>query len=97
MIPGVRIHDRYILQALLGRGGMAEVWGATDERLNREVAVKFLAPQMAEDPEYLVRFFSANSYPNPRRKGTVEQPWSRRGTRTRARRGETRTGPRPDR
>ena len=37
---------------------MAEVWSATDERLQRRVAVKFLAPQLTQDPEFLVRFFS---------------------------------------
>lgn len=58
MNEGERIQGRYVLKDLLGRGGMAEVWGATDKRLNREVAVKSLASQMAEDPGFLVRFFS---------------------------------------
>ena len=52
------IQDRYRLQHPIGKGGMAEVWCALDERLQRPVAVKFLAPQFHDDPEFLVRFFS---------------------------------------
>jgi serine/threonine protein kinase len=52
------IAERFELENGLGRGGMAEVWCAKDVRLNRQVAVKFLAPEFAGDPEFLVRFFT---------------------------------------
>src|SRR5688500_289862 len=52
------IQGRYRLAHPLGRGGMAEVWCARDERLDRPVAVKFLAAQFHGDPEFLVRFFN---------------------------------------
>jgi eukaryotic-like serine/threonine-protein kinase len=52
------IQERYLLDKPLGKGGMAEVWCARDQRLERPVAIKFLAPQFHSDPEFLVRFFS---------------------------------------
>ncbi|MGI8941339.1 MAG: serine/threonine-protein kinase, partial [Actinomycetota bacterium] len=58
MKPGELIAKRYRLEDELGRGGMAVVWCATDTRLDRPVAVKFLAPEFSEDPEFLVRFFT---------------------------------------
>ncbi len=50
------LSSRYRIGALLGRGGMAEVYDGYDERLLRSVAVKVLRPSMAADPEVRGRF-----------------------------------------
>jgi serine/threonine protein kinase len=53
---GARLKDRYRLERLLGRGGMASVWLASDQVLERPVAVKVLSDTIASDPEFLARF-----------------------------------------
>jgi hypothetical protein len=53
---GHLIGNRYRLVARLARGGMAEVWEATDEVLNRPVAVKMLLPHLAADAAFHARF-----------------------------------------
>jgi Protein kinase domain len=46
----------YRLEQELGRGGMAVVFRTTDERLSRPVALKILAPALAEDEAFRQRF-----------------------------------------
>ena len=53
---GRTLGDRYVLQRRLGAGGMSVVWLATDERLDRPVAIKILSDTLTEDREYIGRF-----------------------------------------
>mgnify|MGYP000406758762 CR=1 FL=1 len=53
---GRLISGRYRLIAPLGDGGMATIWRAIDEQLDREVAVKLLRPQFSADPGFAARF-----------------------------------------
>jgi aminoglycoside phosphotransferase (APT) family kinase protein len=52
---GTRLGPYQIL-APLGRGGMGEVYRPRDLRLDREVAVKVVPEQLAQDPDRLARF-----------------------------------------
>ena len=53
--PGTRL-GHYDVTALIGEGGMGQVWQATDTQLNREVALKILPEAFATDPDRLARF-----------------------------------------
>jgi serine/threonine protein kinase len=53
--PGSRLGD-YVIEAVLGRGGMGVVYRARHAELGRQVALKVLAPEVAGDAEFLERF-----------------------------------------
>ncbi|MBS2015644.1 MAG: serine/threonine protein kinase [Deltaproteobacteria bacterium] len=55
-VPGRVIADRYALQSVLGRGGMAVVWRAEHTRLRSPVAVKLLGDAVAGQPDAVPRF-----------------------------------------
>jgi len=69
MQPGSRLGP-YEIVAPIGAGGMGEVYRARDTRLGRDVAIKVLPPEFADDPERLRRFeqearaVAALSHPN---------------------------------
>jgi serine/threonine-protein kinase len=54
--PGQLLVDRYRVISLVGRGGMGEVYRASDLTLNQPVALKFLPQAAAGRPDLLERF-----------------------------------------
>jgi len=55
-VPGTLLGGRYRIIALLGRGGMGEVYRATDLTLGQSVALKFLPASAAGDQRLIERF-----------------------------------------
>ena len=55
LTAGTRL-GAYEVSALIGEGGMGQVWQATDTQLNRQVALKILPDAFADDPDRLARF-----------------------------------------
>ena len=54
--PQTVLNGRYRLDKQIGEGGFARVYLATDLQLGRQVAVKVLSSNMAENEEFLGRF-----------------------------------------
>src|SRR5580704_14575209 len=69
LLPGSRLGP-YEIGALLGAGGMGEVYRARDPRLDRTVAIKILPAELSADADHLRRFerearsASALNHPN---------------------------------
>ncbi len=48
--------DHFLIQAEIGRGGMGTIYHALDTMLNREVALKAIHPQLADNQQLMDRF-----------------------------------------
>jgi eukaryotic-like serine/threonine-protein kinase len=55
-LVGRLIGDRYLVGARIARGGSATVYRARDHRLERDVALKIIRPEMGRDPEFREHF-----------------------------------------
>ena len=53
---GAMVGNRYEIIEKVGSGGMADVYRATDHRLNRFVAVKILKNEYSEDTKFISKF-----------------------------------------
>ena len=59
----------YRIEDLVGRGGMGVVYRATDLSLERPVALKLIAPELAEDERFRSRFLR-----EPRLAASLDHP-----------------------
>ncbi len=55
-LVGQVLEGRYAVQSRIARGGMATVYLAVDQRLDRDVALKVMHADLAQDEEFLRRF-----------------------------------------
>ena len=56
MLDGEVFAGRYEIRGVLGRGAMGVVHRALDQRFEREVALKLMAPHLSHDPDFRRRF-----------------------------------------
>lgn len=56
LMRGGMVLGGYSLEKLLGKGGMGEVWLATQTSVGRKVGLKILAHGLSKDPEFIARF-----------------------------------------
>ncbi|MDQ2621745.1 MAG: PASTA domain-containing protein [Actinomycetota bacterium] len=56
LTTGMVVDGRYRIEELIGSGGMADVWLASDLELPRRVALKVLHERYAADPQFVERF-----------------------------------------
>jgi serine/threonine-protein kinase len=54
--PGSILVDKYLIQSVVGKGGMAIVFRALHLMMDRTVAIKMLLPEIAKDDETVARF-----------------------------------------
>ncbi len=53
---GRKLSDRYLIEEILGRGGMSEVYKGSDPNLRRTVAIKLIHAHLSEDKQFVSRF-----------------------------------------
>ena len=74
---GTTVDGRYTVRSRLASGGMSTVYLATDQRLERDVALKVLHPHLANDPTFLQRLSreakAAASLSHPHIVGVLDQ------------------------
>src|SRR5580698_6189375 len=63
LAPGEQLGP-YRIVATIGKGGMGEVYRATDTRMGRDVAIKVVAEQFIERFDHEVRAIAALNHPN---------------------------------
>jgi hypothetical protein len=56
LAPGTLLGNTYVIEALLARGGMGEVYRARHVELGSEHAIKIMLPSLAEDPKIVQLF-----------------------------------------
>ena len=82
MQPGTQLNHYTVLEAI-GKGGMGEVWKAKDTKLGREVAIKTLPAEFAQDADRLARFereAKLLAQPPPLKRSSLAKPsrrWNR--------------------
>src|ERR1700757_2948197 len=54
--PGEQLGPRFVVEALLGEGGMGRVYKVYDKEIDRYLALKVLLPELANDPQIIQRF-----------------------------------------